>query len=129
MNPADVGLEDGGESMWEDAGEENDCDFADDDDNVDGGDPEVKELMSEIMGKEEAVEVLDHVSFLLPKAKESRKKSLTSNTISNDLQVEYPPETEKTRVHLPELAPQLLPHVETTKNKGLVAHFIITISS
>lgn len=48
--------------MWEDAGEEDDCDFADDDvDGRDSGDPEVKELMSEILGKEEADEVLHQV--------------------------------------------------------------------
>ena len=62
-NPAgDTCSEDGGESMWEDAGEEDDCDFADDDvDGRDSGDPEVKELMSEILGKEEADEVLHQV--------------------------------------------------------------------
>ena len=63
-NPAgDICSEDGGESMWEDTGEEeNDCDFADDDvDGRDSGDPEVKELMSEILGKEEADEVLHQV--------------------------------------------------------------------
>ena len=72
-NPVgDIGSKDGGESMWEDAGEEDDCDFGDDDD-VDGrglGDPEVKELMSEILGKEEADEVLHQVrlvTFDIPK--------------------------------------------------------------
>ena len=67
MNPADVCFEDGGESMWEDAGEEDDCDFAGD--NVDGKDlcdPQVKELMSEIMGKDETDEVLDQVNFNVP---------------------------------------------------------------
>ena len=94
MNPAAIGLEDGGESMWEDeAGEDADCDFADDD--VDGGkdqgDPEVKELMSEILGKEEADEVLG--------------------------QLTDPPETEKTRVHLPELA-----SLSPPKNKMVDQH-------
>ena len=56
MNP----FEDGCESMWESAGEEDDCDFADDrGDGKNLADPEVKELMSEIMGEEEADQVLD----------------------------------------------------------------------
>ena len=51
----DDSLEDGGESMWEDAGEEEDGD------EKDSGDREVKELMSEIMGTDEADEVLGSV--------------------------------------------------------------------
>ena len=59
----DGGFGDGGESMWEDTGEEEDGDMADDFaadivDEKDSGDREVKELMSEIMGTGEADEVL-----------------------------------------------------------------------
>ena len=123
MNPADVCFEDGGESMWEDAGEEDDCDFAGD--NVDGKDlcdPEVKELMSEIMGKDETDEVLDQASF--QKAFDFNIPSTLSNEHTHEVQVKDPPETEKMRVHLPELAPQSLPHAENTTNKARVSYLL-----
>ena len=98
--------------MWEDAGEEDDCDFADDDvDGRDSGDPEVKELMSEILGKEEADEVLHQVRYGLKLDISNLSHTNTSSKVNE------PQELEKARVHLPELTPQSRPLGEKAKNK------------